>query len=132
MKILGPLAIGIISLCVGPSSSFARLPQNVNALYLPSHCFTDRKISEFIHYAKLSGINAAVLHVKDPHGWIRWKTDNALATEIGAIAVNGRVEPVLKKLKARGLWTIAKLDLFADHRLVTQRPEMGILDIRSD
>jgi len=115
-----------------PGAGPAATPGNIKALYLPSHCFTERKISEFIHYAQLSGINAAVLHVKDPHGRIRWKSHNALAVEIGAVAANGRVEPVLKKLKARGFWTIAKLDLFADHRLATQRPEMGILDIRSD
>jgi hypothetical protein len=114
------------------NDSLAAFPEKVNAVYLPSHCFTERKISEFIHYAKLSGINAAVLHVKDPHGWIRWKSGNALAAQIGAVAANGRVEPVLKKLKHQGFWTIAKLDLFADHRLATQRPEMGVLDIRSD
>ena len=115
-----------------PGGSTAATPGSIKALYLPSHCFTERKVNEFIHYAKLSGINAAVLHVKDPHGWIRWKSKNALAAEIGAIAANGRVEPVLKKLKDQGYWTIAKLDLFVDHRLVTRRPEMGILDIRTD
>jgi hypothetical protein len=114
------------------TDSLAAFPANVKALYLPSHCFTERKISEFIHYSRLAGINAAVLHVKDPHGWIRWKSDNALAAEIGAVAAHGRVESVLKTLKAKGFWTIAKLDLFVDHRLVTQQPEMGILDIRTD
>lgn len=91
------LATGIIL----SSNFFAGLPDKVNALYLPSHCFTERKISQFIHYADLAGLNAAVLHVKDPHGWIRWKSNNALAREIGAIAAIGSVEPALKRLKAR-------------------------------
>jgi hypothetical protein len=114
-----------------PSFSLARLPEKVNALYLPAHSFSERKINEFIHYAKLADLNAAVLHVKDPHGWIRWKSGNALANEIGAVASHGRVEPALKQLKAQGFWTIAKLDLFVDHRLVSQRPEMGIIDTRT-
>ena len=111
------------------NDSLAALSANVKALYLPAHCFAERNINEFIHYAKLAGLNAAVLHVKDPHGWIRWKSDNALALEIGALAANGLVEPALKRLKAQGFWTIAKLDLFVDHRLVTRRPELGIIDI---
>lgn len=119
----GVMLAGVIALS---SDCMAALPAQVNALYLPSHCFTERKISEFIHYAELAGLNAAVLHVKDPHGWIRWKSNNHLAIETGAIASNGLVEPALKRLKARGIWTIAKLDVFVDHRLVSRHPEMGI------
>ncbi len=105
--------------------------EGVNALYLPSHCFTERKIDEFVHYAKLAGINAAVLHVKDPHGRIRWKSNNAQAAEIGAVASTGLVENALKQLKTQGIWTIAKLDVFVDHQLVAQKPDMGIIDIQS-
>ncbi|MDB4442862.1 hypothetical protein N9219_05530 [bacterium] len=69
----------------------AALPESIKAVYLPSHCFTERRINEFIHYAKLTGLNAAVLHVKDPHGWIRWKSKNQLALKMGAVASNGLV-----------------------------------------
>jgi len=113
------------------SDSLAALPEEVKAIYLPSHNFTDRKISEFTHYAKLTGLNAVVLHVKDPHGWIRWKSSNQLAKKMGAIASNGLVEPTLRRLKAQGFWCIAKLDVFVDHRLVYNNPFMGILDIRT-
>jgi hypothetical protein len=107
------------------------LPESVKAVYLPPHCFTERKITEISHYAKLAGFNAAVLHVKDPHGWIRWKTNNQLARKMGAVAANGRVEPTLRRLKEKGFWCIAKLDVFVDHRLVANNPYMGILDIRT-
>lgn len=120
---LGVISTGLLTFS---PDSMAALPDQVKALYLPSHCFTERKISEFIHYAELAGLNAAVLHVKDPHGWIRWKSNNRLARETGAIAANGLVEPALKRLKARGFWTIAKLDVFVDHRLVSRHPEMGL------
>ena len=52
------------------SDGLAAMPEKVNAVYLPSHCFTERKITEFSYYAGLTGFNAVVLHVKDPHGTI--------------------------------------------------------------
>jgi hypothetical protein len=79
----------------------------------------------------LAGINAAVLHVKDPHGRLRWQSGNPRALEIGAVASNGLVERTLRRLRAQGFWTVAKLDVFVDHQLVSKRPEMGIIDIQS-
>jgi hypothetical protein len=125
------LAINLTVLLLFPFYSPASTPEDINALYLPSHCITERKIDEFVHYAKLAGINAAVLHVKDPHGRIRWKSNNVQAAEIGAVASNGLVENALRQLKAQGFWTVAKLDLFVDHQLVTKRPDMGIIDTQS-
>lgn len=125
------LAINLTLLLLVTSHSPASTPEDIKALYLPSHCFTERKIDEFVHYAKLAGINAAVLHVKDPHGRIRWKSNNVQAAEIGAVASNGLVESALRQLKARDFWTVAKLDVFVDHQLVTKRPDMGIIDIQS-
>ncbi|CAB1056258.1 glycoside hydrolase [Olavius sp. associated proteobacterium Delta 1] len=113
------------------SDTCAALTENIKAVYLPSHCFTDRKISEFTHYAKLTGLNAVVLHVKDPHGWIRWKSNNQLAKKMGAVASNGLVEHTLRRLKQQGFWCIAKLDVFVDHRLVYHNPFLGILDVRT-
>ena len=123
--------INLAILLLVTSHSPASTPENITALYLPSHCFTERKIDEFVHYAKLAGINAAVLHVKDPHGRIRWKSSNVQAVEIGAVASTGLVESALRQLKAQGFWTVAKLDVFVDHQLVTKRPDMGIIDLQS-
>jgi hypothetical protein len=113
------------------SDGLAAMPENLKAVYLPSNCFTERKISEFNHYAGLAGFNAVVLHVKDPRGMIRWKSANQLANAIGAVAAYGLVEDTLRELKKQGYWCIAKLDVFADHRLVRQDPYLGILDIRT-
>ena len=63
--VLGVLLAGFLTFS---SDSMAAMPEQINAFYLPSHSFTERKISEYIHYAELAGLNAAVLHVKDPHG----------------------------------------------------------------
>lgn len=113
------------------ADGLAALPEKVKAIYLPSHCFTERKITEFTHYAGLAGLNAVVLHVKDPHGWIRWNSTNELAREMGAVASNGLIEPALRQLKEQGFWCIAKLDVFVDHRLVRNNPYLGVLDMRT-
>lgn len=126
--LLGILLAGSVIL---PAKSLAALPQTVKAVYLPSHCFTERKVSEFTHYARLTGLNAVVLHVKDPHGRIRWQSTNPLARQMGAIAANGLVEPTLRRLKRQGFWCIAKLDVFVDHRLVRNNPSLGVLDVRT-
>jgi hypothetical protein len=126
--LLGIFMAGCVTLA---PDSRAALPDQVKAVYLPPHCFTERKVSEIIHYARLTGLNAAVLHVKDPHGWIRWKSKNQLAQNMGAVASNGLVEPTLRRLKNQGFWCIAKLDVFVDHRLIYNNPYMGILDIRT-
>ena len=88
-------------------------------------------LDEFVHYAKLTGINAAVLHVKDPNGRIRWKSNNVQAAKIGAVASYGLVENALRQLKSQDFWTVAKLDVFVDHQLVTKRPDMGLIDSRT-
>jgi hypothetical protein len=110
---------------------FAAPPEEVKAVYLPAHRFTERKITELIHYAELTGLNAVVMHVKDPYGRIRWKSNNHLAKKMGAVFSNGSVERTLRRLKEQGFWCIAKLDVFADHRLVYHNTYMGILDIRT-
>jgi hypothetical protein len=113
------------------ADGLAALPENVKAIYLPSHCFTERKISEFTHYARLAGLNAVVLHVKDSNGLIYWRTRNQTAIKNEAVAANGLLEQALKTLKSRGFWCIAKLDVFVDHRLVRNNPNLGILDMRT-
>jgi len=112
-------------------NGLAAMPERVKAVYLPPHCFTERKITEFNHYASLTGLNAVVLHVKDPRGMLRWKSENKIAKANGAVAAYGLVEHTLNQLKAQGFWCIAKLDVFVDHRLVRQDPYLGILDIRT-
>ena len=109
----------------------ATMPDMIKAVYFPSHSFTERKITEFNHYAALTGLNAVVLHVKDPRGMLRWKSENKMAKANGAVSAYGLVEHTLRQLKKQGFWCIAKLDVFADHRLVGQDPYLGILDIRT-
>ena len=130
------LTVFLCCLCIAgavmhPDDGLAEMPDPLNAMYLPPYSLTERKITEISHYAALTGLNAVVMHVKDPYGRIHWKSKNYLARKMGAVRANGSVETALKRLKDQGFWCIAKLDLFADHRLVYQNPFMGILDVRT-
>jgi len=109
----------------------AALPAAVKGIYLPAHNISSRRIAEFLHYAGQVGLNAVVLHVKDPYGRIAWTPDLELARQIEAGQPNVNLPSIIKKLKTHGIWTIAKLDVFADDRLVAHRPEMGLIDKRS-
>ena len=122
------ISIGSVMLS---ADGLAALPEKVKAVYLPAHGLTERRITEFTHYAGLAGLNAAVLHVKDPNGLIYWRTRNQTAIKNEAVVANGLVQRALNTLKSQGIWCIAKLDVFADHRLVRNNPYLGILDIRT-
>ncbi|MBL7173472.1 MAG: hypothetical protein ISS68_11615 [Desulfobacteraceae bacterium] len=109
----------------------AAMPASVKGVYLPAHSITSRRIAEVINYAGQLGINAVVLHVKDPYGRIAWTSKLELAQGSGSCQPVSDLPALVEKLKAHGIWTIAKLDTFADHRLVMQRPELGLTDVRS-
>ena len=109
----------------------AGMPTSVKGIYLPAHGITSRRVAEVIHYAEQLGLNAVVLHVKDPYGRIAWASGLELAREIGSSRPIAQLPALVEKLKAHGIWTIAKLDTFADHCLVMQRPELGLTDVRS-
>ena len=114
------------------SQSIAAIPDNINAVYLPAHKCSDRKISELIHYAGIANLNAVVIHVKDPFGKISWKSKHPIARAIGTRASDGSLERTVKRLKDNNIWTIAKIDIFVDHQLVSKYPEMGLINTQTD
>jgi hypothetical protein len=98
------------------------------AVYLPAHKITERTFDEIVHYAGLTPINAVVLHVKTPRGSLAWPSKNALATELGVSSATDHLRRHIHRLHDDHIHVIAKLDLFADHRLATVKPELGIAD----
>ncbi len=110
--------------------SMAEIPETINGIYLPPQP-RKRMISEAIFYAELEHLNAVVLHVKDPRGWIYWQSRHPIAREIGAVHYRSPVERNVKRLNREGIWTIAKIDIFQDSLLAKKYPEMGVLDTQS-
>ena len=113
------------------SEVLATIPETIKAIYLPPHTVTSRRIDQFLFYAGQVGMNAAVLHVKDPFGRLIWNSDNPVARASGASSRRG-LKGRIRQLKAGGIWTIAKLDVFADHGLVAYDPGMGLRDVRNN
>jgi hypothetical protein len=75
-----------------------------------------------------AGLNLAVLHAKDPLGRLFWKSKNDMTKKMEASAPNASLESAIPTLKHKGIWTAAKLDVFQDSLLVTNHPEMGVMD----
>lgn len=106
----------------------ARPPEYLRGVYLNSAGFYERKITETLHYAKEAGLNAVVMHVKDPYGHLYWEAQNAVAREIKASKGDKQLRAAVHRFNDAGLWTIAKLDLFQDTLLATHRPDWAIQD----
>jgi len=100
---------------------------NIRAIYLPPAALTDRRIADLIHHAGQLPVNGVVMHVKDPFGRLRWKSASPLASANGSERQTRHLVNTVERLKASDIWTIAKLDLFADHGLVTANPAMGLI-----
>ena len=103
-------------------------PEKLTGVYFPSGCLYGRSFQGIVHYMKVSGLNLAVLHAKDPLGRLFWKSNNSTARAIDASAPNASLENAISTLKQKGIWTAAKLDVFQDSLLVTNFPEMGVMD----
>lgn len=100
---------------------------SVRAIYLPPAALTERRIADLIHHAGQLPVNGVVMHVKDPFGRLRWKSAAPLASANGSERQTRHLINTIKRLKAHDIWTIAKLDLFADHGLVANNPAMGLI-----
>jgi hypothetical protein len=99
----------------------------VRAIYLPPAALTERRIDDLIHHAGQLPVNGVVMHVKDPFGRLCWRSANPLASKNGTEDQTRHLTGILERLKSHDIWTIAKLDLFADHGLVASHPGMGLI-----
>ncbi|MGD8539913.1 MAG: putative glycoside hydrolase [Candidatus Aminicenantes bacterium] len=130
-----PAAFAILSililLIVFPLFSLAQsthMPEKITGVYFPSNCLNGRNFEGIVHYMEAAGLNMVVLHVKDPKGQIFWNSSNRMAVEMGAPSRNGPLKEAVHILKQRGIWTVAKLDVFQDSLLATNHPELGVMD----
>jgi hypothetical protein len=110
----------------------SKMPEAVRGIYVPPQCMSERQIAFLIHYSQCCDFNAMVLHVKEPHGYLMWKSANKTALEIGAVKGNGNLERALKQLKAAGFWTAAKVDVFQDDALAKAKPDWAVHDSKTN
>lgn len=115
-------------LTIACTTVHASPPVPFHGIYLPGQCLTPRRIDKVLHYAPLAGINAVVLHAKDPRGRLYWDSRHPVAEPMGASVCKGQFQRAVRRLRAEGLWVVAKLDVFIDALLVSHHPHLGVKD----
>lgn len=108
---------------------FRLQPFNPKALYLTFYGIGDRKLRESaLKLVEETELNALVIDVKGDRGAITYKTSIPLASEIGAqkLIIVKDIKGLLKSLKERGIYTIARIVTFKDNMLAEARPDLTI------
>jgi hypothetical protein len=106
----------------------------VKAAYLTYYGIGDKTIrGRVLDLVARTELNAVVIDVKGDRGLIPYATDVPLAREAGAQGpvMLKDVEAMLADLKARGVYTIARVVVFKDNVLANHRRDLAIIDTRT-
>jgi hypothetical protein len=109
-------------------------PQAIKAAYLTYYGVGDRGIrGRVLDLITRTELNALVIDVKGDRGWILYKTEVAQALAAGAQgpATLRSFDDLMADLKARGVYTIARIVVFKDNVLATARPDLAVIDTRT-
>jgi hypothetical protein len=109
-------------------------PQVIKAAYLTYYGFGDRQIrSRVVELVARTELNAVVIDVKGDRGWIPYRTEVAEALAAGAQGpvILKDFDGMLAELRARGIYTIARIVVFKDNVLAHHRRELAIIDTRT-
>ena len=105
------------------------IPFNPKALYLSFFGIGDRSLRESaIKLLQETELNTLAIDVKGDRGMIPYKSAIPLAAEVGAqktITVR-EMAPLMKSLKAKGIYTIARIVVFKDNPLALTRPDLAV------
>jgi hypothetical protein len=109
-------------------------PQVIKAAYLTYFGFGDRGIrGRVVDMLERTELNAVVIDVKGDRGWIIYPTrvEQALAVGAQGPATLRDFDGMMADLKARGIYTIARIVTFKDNILATARPDLAVIDTRT-
>jgi hypothetical protein len=109
-------------------------PKVVRAAYLTYYGVADKTIRErVLELVARTELNAVVIDIKGDRGLIPYRTTVPLALEAGAQGpvIIKDFEGFLASLKARNIYTIARIVTFKDNVLAQHRPDWAILDTRT-
>src|SRR5438552_8652116 len=109
-------------------------PQVVKAAYLTYFGVGDKGIrSRVLELAARTELNAVVIDVKGDRGWILYRTEVPEALAVGAQGPGTLkdFDGLMADLKARGIYTIARIVTMKDNILATARPDLAIIDTRT-
>jgi hypothetical protein len=109
-------------------------PHVIKAAYLTYYGVGDRTIrTRVLDLIARTELNAVVIDVKGDRGWIVYPTDVIQALAVGAQgpATLRDFDALMRDLKGRGVYTIARIVAFKDNILATRRPDLAIIDTRT-
>ena len=106
------------------------LPEFVaRALYAPSAVFEGAgRLDEMLALIDQTEVNALVIDVKETNGNLYWATDLPEAVAVGSVMEHPLLdlETLLPQLKARGIYTIARMVVMKDNTVGGAQPELAV------
>ena len=118
----------------GPVEVMLR-PHTARAAYLTYYGVGDRGIrGRVLDMLARTELNAVVIDVKGDRGWIVYRTEipEALAAGAQGPGTLRDFDALMADLKARGVYTIARIVVFKDNVLARHRPDWAVIDTRTD
>jgi hypothetical protein len=109
-------------------------PQAIKAAYLTYFGVGDRGIrGRVLDLLERTELNAVVIDVKGDRGWILYPTKVELAQSARAQGPGTlrQFDALMADLKARGVYTIARIVTFKDNVLAQHRPEWAVMDTQT-
>jgi hypothetical protein len=113
----------------GTPQEIKLIPFIPKALYLSFFGIGDRNLRESaIKLMQETDLNTLVIDVKGDRGMIPYKSSVSLAAEVGAQRVTTvrEMANLMKSLKEKGIYTIARIVVFKDNPLALARPEWAV------
>ncbi len=105
------------------------VPLTPKALYLSFYGIGERSLRESaLKLIQDTELNSLVIDVKGDRGWIPYRSTVPLAAEVGAqrIITVRDAHGLMKSLKGKGIYTIARIVVFKDHPLAMAKPEWAV------
>jgi hypothetical protein len=121
--------LGEIPIDAQMTKDVAMQPFAARALYAPSAVFEAHgRLDEMLDLIDRTEANAMVIDVKETDGNLYWSTDLPQAVAAGAVMDHPlfELDKLLPQLKARGIYTIARMVVMKDNTLGTARPEFAV------
>ena len=107
-------------------------PGTQKAVYLTEYSTANiRKREEIYELVSNTELNSIVFDVKDDSGSIGYDSNVELAGESGAKKNYYDIDAVLREMKSKGIYSIARFVVFKDNILPRFRPDLAIKDRRT-
>ena len=113
----------------GTPQEIKLIPFAPKALYLSFFGIGDRNLRESaIKLMQETDLNTLVIDVKGDRGMIPYRSSISLAAEVGAQRVTTvrEMANLMKSLKEKGIYTIARIVVFKDNLLALARPDWAV------